>query len=158
PWDGDVRSLSQNPPIKRERPEHEDPDSTPTRAPGSPAPGTPEPSQQSIPSANAPAPGTVANFAGLDFANWGAAHPPDTNGDVGPNHYIQSINSSFGIFDKLGTPLARFTLDTLMSQGAFGNLCDTDNFGDPVVVYDSFEDRWVISDFAFQVNGAGDVV
>ena len=24
-----------------------------------------------------------------------------------------------------------------MSQGAFGNLCDTDNFGDPVVLYDT---------------------
>ena len=36
-----------------------------------------------------------------------------------------------------------------MSQGHFGNLCDTNNFGDPVVLYDTFEDRWVITDFAF---------
>ena len=36
-----------------------------------------------------------------------------------------------------------------MSQGNFGNLCDTNNFGDPVVLYDTFEDRWVITDFAF---------
>ena len=40
-----------------------------------------------------------------------------------------------------------------MSQGNFGNLCDTDNFGDPVVLYDTFEDRWVITDFAFQLDG-----
>jgi uncharacterized repeat protein (TIGR01451 family) len=45
-----------------------------------------------------------------------------------------------------------------MSQGAFGNLCDTDNFGDPVVLYDSFEDRWVITDFAFQLDGSNNVV
>ena len=45
-----------------------------------------------------------------------------------------------------------------MSQGNFGNLCDTDNFGDPVVLYDSFEDRWVITDFAFKLDGSGNVV
>ena len=44
-----------------------------------------------------------------------------------------------------------------MSQGSFGNLCDTDNFGDPVVLYDSFEDRWFISDFAFKLDGSGNV-
>jgi len=42
-----------------------------------------------------------ANFDGLDFANWGAGHPPDTNGDVGPTYYIQTINSSIGIFARL---------------------------------------------------------
>ena len=45
-----------------------------------------------------------------------------------------------------------------MSQGNFGNLCDTDNFGDPVVLYDSFEDRWFITDFAFKLDGSGNVV
>ncbi len=49
--------------------------------------------------------------------------------------------------------VAAFTFDALMSQGHFGNLCDTDNFGDPVVLYDSFEDRWIITDFAFQFSG-----
>src|SRR5205085_8107418 len=44
------------------------------------------------------------------------------------------------------------------SQGAFGNLCDTNNFGDPVVLYDSFEDRWVITDFAFQLDGSNNVI
>ena len=45
-----------------------------------------------------------------------------------------------------------------MSQGNFGNLCDTDNFGDPVVLYDSFEDRWIITDFAFRLHASGNVV
>ena len=45
-----------------------------------------------------------------------------------------------------------------MSQGNFGNLCDTNNFGDPVVLYDSFEDRWFITDFAFTLDGSGNVV
>ena len=45
-----------------------------------------------------------------------------------------------------------------MSQGNFGNLCDTDNFGDPVVLYDTFEDRWILTDFAFQLDGGGAVI
>ena len=44
-----------------------------------------------------------------------------------------------------------------MSKGNFGNLCDTDNFGDPVVLYDSFEDRWFITDFAFKLDAGGNV-
>jgi hypothetical protein len=90
---------------------------------------------------SAPAPPTIANFDGLDFANWGAGHPPDTNGDVGPTYYIQTVNTSIGIYNKAsGARVAAFTFDTFMSQGNFGNLCDTDNFGDPIVLYDTFED------------------
>ena len=45
-----------------------------------------------------------------------------------------------------------------MSQGHFGNLCDTNNFGDPVVLYDTFEDRWIITDFAFILDASNNVV
>ncbi|HEY6213978.1 MAG TPA: carboxypeptidase-like regulatory domain-containing protein, partial [Vicinamibacterales bacterium] len=110
-----------------------------------------------FPNIQAPPPG--ANFAGLDYANWGAGHPPDTNGDVGPTYYIQTINTSIGIFDKSnGNRVAAFTFNSFMSQGNFGNLCDTDNFGDPVVVYDSFEDRWIITDFAFKLDASQNVI
>jgi hypothetical protein len=68
------------------------------------------------------------------------------------------VNTSIGVYRKSdGVRVAAFTFDTFMSQGNFGNLCDTDNFGDPVVLYDSFEDRWIISDFAF-ILAAGNVV
>ena len=106
----------------------------------------------------AAAPAPDSSFDGLDFANWGQGHPPDTNGDVGPNYYIETINVSIGIYDKSnGNRVAAFTFNTFMSQGHFGNLCDTDNFGDPVVLYDSYEDRWVITDFAFKLDGSGNV-
>ena len=53
--------------------------------------------------------------------------------------------------------MAGFTYDNFMSQGSFGNLCDTDNYGDPVVLYDTFTDRWIITDFAFQVDAQGNI-
>ena len=160
-FDGDLRNLPLRRPVRREKPERGEPPFNPTIRQGAPtrlnAPPTSALDEPVTPSAPAPPP--VANFAGLDFNTWGSGHPPDTVGDVGPNHYIQSINSAVGIYNKsTGAQLAAFTLDTLMSQGQFGNLCDTDNFGDPVVLYDTFEDRWVITDFAFQLDGGNNVV
>ena len=163
-FNGDLRNLPRRKPVKRERPEREDPESSPTFHPGtSTAPVMPESAAPIAPGApitpSAPAPAAGANFDGLDFANWGAGHPPDTNGDVGPTYYIQTINSSVGIFTKSdGVRVAAFTLDTFMSQGNFGNLCDTNNFGDPVVLYDSFEDRWIITDFAFSLDAGNNVI
>ena len=164
PFAGDLRGLPQTKPIKVERPEREEPELNPQIF--APPGGRSEESRKelSAPSApnigvNAPAPPPTANFEGLDFQNWGAGHPADTNGDVGPNYYIQTINTSIGIFDKTnGNLVAAFTFNTFMSQGQFGNLCDTNNLGDPVVLYDTFEDRWVITDFAFQLSGGGAVV
>jgi hypothetical protein len=160
-FNGDLRKLPFRRPVRRERPEREGPEPHPTVLPGTSgttaAPESAAPNAQAVPSA--PAPATTANFDGLDFANWGAGHPPDTNGDVGPTYYIQTVNTSIGIFRKSdGNRVAAFTFDTFMSQGHFGNLCDTDNFGDPVVLYDSFEDRWVITDFAFKLDGSGNVI
>jgi hypothetical protein len=164
PFTGDLRTLPRTKPIKSERPEREGPEPNPTRfvpprdvpvPEGNQSAGTPD---ASVSAPSAPAPPPTSSFEGLDFNTWGNGHPPDTVGDVGPTYYIQSINTSIGIFDKsTGNLVTAFTFNTFMSQGHFGNLCDTNNFGDPVILYDTFEDRWVITDFAFQLN-AGAVV
>ncbi len=153
----DLRTLPQTKPEKFERPEREDPDIDRVEVLGAP-PALSAPLNAPIgPKVAAPPP--IANFDGLDFATWGAGHPPDTNGDVGPTYYIQTVNTSIGIYLKTGgAPVAAFTFNTFMSQGAFGNLCDTNNFGDPVVLYDTFENRWIITDFAFQLDGSGNVI
>ncbi|HET7760074.1 MAG TPA: carboxypeptidase-like regulatory domain-containing protein [Gaiellaceae bacterium] len=161
----DVRKL-RGLVVRKERPERTAPGFAPlgTRAakalenPTRVAPQLPRVIKQSqMVSAAAPAPDS--SFDGLDFANWGAGHPPDENGDVGPTYYIQTVNTSIGIYNKsTGTRVAAFTFNSFMSQGHFGNLCDTDNFGDPVVLYDSFENRWFITDFAFKLDASGNVV
>src|SRR5436305_6288992 len=155
PFHGDLRTLPQARPQKFERPELEEPELNPIPFPG--ASSAAQSSASAVGSAqviNAPAPSPGASFEGLDFTNWGAGHPPDTNGDVGPLYYIQTINTSVGIYNKSdGSRITAFTFNTLMSQGNFGNLCDTANFGDPVVLYDTFEDRWILTDFAFTLNG-----
>jgi hypothetical protein len=80
--------------------------------------------------------------------------PPDTNGDVGPNHYVETTNSVVKVFDKSGnTLLAATSFDDLF--GPLGATpCGTGlNQGDPFAFYDQIADRWVVSDFAFQSFG-----
>src|ERR1043166_8400474 len=51
-------------------------------------------------------PAPLLSFDGMNSTQSGCGClQPDTDGDVGPNHYIQSVNSSIKIFDKNGTPL-----------------------------------------------------
>ena len=84
----------------------------------------------------------------MAFSPNGSGWPPDTNGDVGPNHYIQTVNTSVGIYNKTGTPLSVVTFNTFFN-GPAGSPCDTSNDGDPVVLYDASVDRRIVSDFAW---------
>src|SRR5205814_275513 len=156
----DVRSLPHNKPVERERPEREGPEPDPIMAQPTTGQSFPPAGTQSVrqPVVTAAAPPPIITFDGLDRQNWVAGSPPDTNGDAGPTHYIQTVNTSIGIYRKSdGFQEAAFTFDTLMSQGNFGNQCDNHNFGDPVVLYDTFEDRWIITDFAFTLDVGNNV-
>ena len=86
------------------------------------------------------------DFAGVGNPTaCGGCTPPDTIGDVGPNHYIQMVNATkVAIFDKSGTSLtAPFNLGNLWPSGTCAS-----NAGDPVVLYDPLADRWLLSQFA----------
>jgi len=80
--------------------------------------------------------------------------PPDTNGDVGPNHYVQMTNSVFKIWSKAGTLLFGAAANNSIWAG-FGGLCQSTNRGDPIVLYDDVARRWMISQFAFNKTAAG---
>jgi hypothetical protein len=94
--------------------------------------------------AAAAAPSAVKNFPGLTNRN--GVYPPDPTGDVGPNHYVQMVNSSIQIFDKNGATLYGPTNNNTIWSG-FGGACQTRNDGDPVVLYDQLADRWLVSQF-----------
>jgi len=93
------------------------------------------------------APNPVLSFEGMSLQNGGDGEPPDTIGDVGPNHYVQMVNSSFTVFDKNGNRLSGPTSINQLWQ-AEGNACERCNDGDPVVLYDPLADRWLLSQFA----------
>jgi len=65
--------------------------------------------------------------------------PTDPNGAVGPNHFVNSWNSSFRIWDKSGNPLT--------PAASLGTIFPGHTMGDPIVIYDPFEDRFLVTEF-----------
>jgi len=74
--------------------------------------------------------------------------PPDPNGEVGPNHYVEMVNLVFGVFDRQGNLLAGPFNNNTLWEGHPG-ICGAFNQGDPIVQYDHLADRWMLSQFAF---------
>ena len=112
--------------------------------PGVTPPGETDSVVQSAPGTEA-APTTTVTFEGVN--NVSGVLPPDTVGDVGPNHYVQAVNLAFAIYNKSGTKLyGPANINTLFA--GFGGACETRNDGDPIVLYDHLADRWLISQFA----------
>ena len=91
------------------------------------------------------------SFEGLGNGQYGFSvnsAPPDTNGTVGATQYVQWVNSSFAIFNKsTGALIAGPTAGNTLWSG-FGGGCQTNNDGDPVVLYDKAAQRWVFSQFS----------
>src|SRR5947209_1286674 len=104
-----------------------------------------------IPSTSNNIEGVGQGFSGPQGSFTVNSAPPDTVGAVGPNNYVQMVNTDFAVFNKTGTVLhGPVQTNTLWS--GFGGLCQSDNDGDGTVVYDRAADRWVLSQFA--ITGA----
>lgn len=96
-------------------------------------------------------PGTIANFEGLsnedNFDVFGfRVNPPDPVGDVGPSHYVEMVNLVFGVYSKTGQLLLG-PVDTGTLWADFPVDECTEPSGDPIVLYDQFADRWILSQF-----------
>jgi len=80
-----------------------------------------------------------ANWAGQTASGF---RPYDPSGAVGPNHYVQMINSTtFKVYTKTtGAVTLTATLGNLWSPA-------TANAGDPIVMYDKAADRWFLAQF-----------
>ncbi len=90
----------------------------------------------------------ISNAANAPYA----VTPPDTEGDVGLNDYVQWVNLSLAVWDKNGNLLYGPVAGNTIWQG-FGGPADSCNDGDPVVLYDRIANRWFISQFALCANG-----
>jgi hypothetical protein len=96
-------------------------------------------------------PAPLQSFEGLsnldNFNVFGfRVNPPDPNGEVGPNHFVEMINLVFAVYDKAGNLLLG-PIDTGSLWAGFPIEDCTDPSGDPVVLYDQLMDRWLLSQF-----------
>jgi hypothetical protein len=96
----------------------------------------------------------ITNWPGID--NYDNSqylyYPPDTQGDIGPDHYVQVVNVVFAIWNREGDLLLGPANINTLWNGLTG-ICETENKGDPIVLYDHLADRWLLSQFAFS-NGS----
>jgi hypothetical protein len=127
----------------------------PPGIPGNKTPTTPTGQPDSVAQTEQGAgqmPAPLTSFLGVARNEAGGWIPPDTNGDVGPNHYIQAVNVAFGIFDKTdGTPLVKMSYNDLFD--GTGTPCDDQNRGDVIALYDHLADRWLLTDFSLPSTG-----
>ncbi|HKS75164.1 MAG TPA: hypothetical protein VJQ82_18290, partial [Terriglobales bacterium] len=98
-----------------------------------------------------PTPLPGLSFEGLGAGQYGfsvTGAPPDTNGTVGATQYVQWVNTSFAIFNKsTGALISGPTAGNTLWSG-FGGGCQTNNDGDPIVLYDKLANRWIFSQFS----------
>ena len=100
-------------------------------------------------------PPPIANFEGVNNVN--GVLPPDTQGDIGNDpatgtkYYVQWINLSFQIWNVTNptTPVSVYgpaAGNTLWS--GTGTICESNNDGDPITLFDHLANRWMMSQFA----------
>ena len=69
--------------------------------------------------------------------------PHDPSGDVGVDYYIQAVNvTRFQIYNKDGTPASGE-----ISANTLWNSVGRSSAGDPIVLFDQQEQRWIITEF-----------
>ena len=86
--------------------------------------------------------------------------PPDPNLAVGTTQMIQTVNSGFAIYNKStgAMTLGPYTIQTLWSVLAANSACtgaitgEGVSMSDPVVSFDNFAQRWIISVLALPYN------
>lgn len=96
-------------------------------------------------------PPVQASFEGINNSQaCNGCIPPDPTGAVGPNHYVQMVNSHFAIYSKTGQVISSSKPINSLWAATPNSTCATHNNGDPIVIYDQLADRWLISQFTVQ--------
>ena len=81
-------------------------------------------------------PDLVGSFQGVIRGDAGSmSYPPDTIGAIGPNHYVETVNRNFAIYNKAnGAQLTNILLGSFLPGSN----------GDPRVLYDQHSGRWIV--------------
>src|SRR5262245_28529443 len=102
----------------------------------------------------AAAPTTGFNFLGVGM-NGGT--PSDSNGSVGNNQFVETVNVRYQIWSlDRATKVATSVLGPSPINNlwvGFGGACQTQNSGDPIVLFDKAARRWLISQFTTSLSG-----
>ena len=77
--------------------------------------------------------------------------PPDANVAVGDTQVVEVVNTEYAVFDKTGTMLqAPQPIHTVFT--GLGGMCETQDGGDPVVLFDQLAHRWFVSQLEYNAD------
>lgn len=84
----------------------------------------------------ATAPVLLDSFQGVIRGDAGSSsYPPDTDGAIGPDHFVETVNRNFAVYDKYtGAELINIHLQTFLPGSN----------GDPRVLFDHHSGRWIV--------------
>lgn len=107
---------------------------------------------------HAPSPKVMPTTPALTFEGIGVQNsaPPDTNADVGPNDIVETVNTLVRVYDKNGVPRGPAFKQSSLFAG-LNTLAAMVDQGDPIVLYDRIANRWLISQFAFNLTSGGGI-
>jgi hypothetical protein len=84
----------------------------------------------------ATAPSLLSTFQGVLRGDAGSmSYPPDTDGAVGPHHFVETVNRNFAVYDK--------TTGAQLTNILLGSFLPGSN-GDPRVLFDQHSGRWIV--------------
>ena len=100
------------------------------------------------------APTTGFNFLGVGI---NGASPSDSNGSVGNDQFVETVNIRYQVWSlNRATKTATSILGPLNINAlwaGFGGACQSQNGGDPIVLFDKTAGRWLISQFTTGLSG-----
>jgi T5SS/PEP-CTERM-associated repeat protein/autotransporter-associated beta strand protein len=95
------------------------------------------------------------NWQGATLNNEGSGWPPDTNGSVGINQFVQAVNGGYQMYNKDGTG---YTFPTnYISNNSFwtnkvGLTTGSTSYSDPRIYYDPLSQRWFAAELTTNVS------
>ncbi len=100
------------------------------------------------------------SFAGLNLQDeisiGVGAIPPDSMGCIGPQHFVEIINSSIAVYTRGGTRLSNVPLDTFFAVVVSGTSYPRFGTTDPRIIYDRSTGRWFACALEFGTSAGSD--
>jgi hypothetical protein len=97
---------------------------------------------------------TGLNFTGATLGPDSDALPPDGNGAIGLNHYVEFINGRYSVFSKTTGARAQTMTDLSFWVQAGVTLANTNwNVTDPRICFDAGSQRWFASQVDYDATG-----
>ena len=92
----------------------------------------------------------TVNVNGMQTGAAGNPSPPDPDGAIGKDHYVQMVNATaFQVFDKEGAEVSG-----IISMNTIWAGMGVTSLGDPIVFFDQEYERWFLTEF----NGSGNAL